>query len=108
MAGNRRRSNFPRTKRTGAVGCNAVGCGPFGIFLNVAAVELVIKYWWGLLIALGRVAVTATLVRSARAAVPPVTAPPPKPLRAPEARCAPLSTPAMCGRCGSDTTSGSG
>jgi hypothetical protein len=75
-----------KRRRSGgaAMGAAAAGCSPFGLFLTFAVIWLIIQYWWVLLIALGVVALTVALIRSARAPAPPVTPRPPKPLRAPE------------------------
>jgi hypothetical protein len=71
-----------RSTRASAAGAGALGCGPFGFFLALAAIGLLIQYWWVLLIALGVITLTAALVHNAR--TPPATAPPPKPVRTPE------------------------
>ncbi|KRE54122.1 hypothetical protein ASG92_24925 [Arthrobacter sp. Soil736] len=66
------------------MGAGAAGCGPFGIFLTLAAIGLLIQYWWVLLIALGVVALTVALIHFARIPAPPPTPRPAKPVRAPE------------------------
>jgi hypothetical protein len=78
MARKRRRS------RNGGAG--AAGCGPFGFFLALGAIGLVIQYWWVLLIVLGVVALTVALVRFATAPTLPVRARPPKSARPPKPR----------------------
>jgi hypothetical protein len=79
MASKRRRSNS-----AAAAGAGALGCGPFGFFLALAAIGLLIQYWWVLLIALGVITLTVALVHNARTPAPPATARPPKPVRTPE------------------------
>ena len=83
MATNRRRSS--------SAGAGAVGCGPFGIFLALGAIGLLIQYWWVLLIALGVVALTVAIVRFARTPTPPARARSPKSARPPKPR--PVMTP---------------
>lgn len=73
-----------RSGRASAAGAGALGCGPFGFFLALAAIGLLIQYWWVLLIALGVITLTVALVRNARTPASPVTARPPKPVRIPE------------------------
>lgn len=79
MASKRRRAS-----RASAAGAGALGCGPFGFFLALAAIGLLIQYWWVLLIALGMITLTVALVHNTRTSAPPVTARPPKPVRTPE------------------------
>jgi MFS family permease len=79
MASKRRRS-----RRASAAGAGALGCGPFGFFLALAAIGVLIQYWWVLLIALGVITLTVALIRNARTSAPPATARPPKPVRIPE------------------------
>lgn len=79
MASKRRRS-----RRASAAGAGALGCGPFGFFLALAAIGLLIQYWWVLLIALSVITLTVALVRNARHPAPPAMARPPKPVRIPE------------------------
>ncbi|WP_427004506.1 hypothetical protein [Pseudarthrobacter sp. H2] len=81
MARKRRRSGS-----AAAAGAGALGCGPFGIFLALGAIWLLIQYWWVLLIALGVVALTVALVHIAKTPAPPTTARPTKPIRTPEPR----------------------
>lgn len=71
MASKRRRS---RSARAG-------GLGPFGIFLALAAIGVLIQYWWVLLIVLGVVGLTVAIVRFARTPTLPATAGPPKSAR---------------------------
>ncbi|MDQ0731094.1 hypothetical protein [Arthrobacter sp. B1I2] len=68
MAAKRRRS---RSK-----GGGTIGCAPF---LALIVIALIVQYWWVLLIALGVVAITVGLVRSANAPARPARVPPPKP-----------------------------
>lgn len=81
MARNRRRSGS-----AAAAGAGALGCGPFGIFLALGAIWLLIQYWWVLLIALGVVALTVALIHFAKTPAPPATARPTKSVRTPEPR----------------------
>ena len=68
MAAKRRRS---RSK-----GGGTLGCAPF---LALIVIVLIIQYWWVQLIALGVVAMTVALVRSAKAPARPARVPPPRP-----------------------------
>ncbi|MEV7134871.1 hypothetical protein AB0N24_18495 [Arthrobacter sp. NPDC093128] len=79
MASKRRRSS-----KASAAGAGALGCGPFGFFLALAAIGLLIQYWWVLLIAFGVITLTVALVHNARTPAPPATARPPNPVRIPE------------------------
>ncbi|UEL29497.1 hypothetical protein [Pseudarthrobacter sp. L1SW] len=72
MATNRRRSRS----------AGAGGLGPFGFFLALAAIGILIQYWWVLLIILGAVGLTVAIVRSGN--TPPAVARPQKPTRPPK------------------------
>jgi MFS family permease len=80
MASKRRRS------RSAGAGAAAAGCGPFGFFLALVVIGLLIKFWWVLLIVLGVVGLTVAIVRFAKTPNPPATARSPKSAR-------PLKTP---------------
>lgn len=71
-----------KRRRSGSKGGGTIGCAPFLVLLVIA---LIIKFWWVILISLGVVAVTAVLVRTAKAPARPAPIPPPKPqpVRAP-------------------------
>jgi hypothetical protein len=71
-----------RRQSSSAAGASALG--PFGFFLAVAAIWLLVQYWWVLLVAFGVITLTVALVRYARTPAPPATARPLKPVRTPE------------------------
>lgn len=71
MATNRRRSRS----------AGAGGLGPFGFFLALAAIGILIQYWWVLLIVLGVVGLTVAAIRSAK--TPPAVARPQRPTSPP-------------------------
>ncbi|GAA1764759.1 hypothetical protein GCM10009712_11540 [Pseudarthrobacter sulfonivorans] len=75
MASKRRRS------RSAGAGAAAAGCGPFGFFLALVVIGLLIKFWWVLLIVLGVVGLTVAIVRFARTPNRPATARSPKSAR---------------------------
>ncbi|BAS07742.1 hypothetical protein AHiyo4_11640 [Arthrobacter sp. Hiyo4] len=68
-------------KRRRSASAGAGGLGPFGIFLALVAIGVLIKYWWVLLIVLGVVGLTVAIVHFARTPAPPVMARSPKPVR---------------------------
>lgn len=68
-------------KRRRSSGAGAGGLGPFGIFLALVAIGVLIKYWWVLLIVLGVVGLTVAIVRLFRTPALPVMAGQPKPAR---------------------------
>lgn len=68
-------------KRRRSRSAGAGGLGPFGIFLALAAIGILIKYWWVLLIVLGVVGLTVAIVHFARTPAPPVMARSPKSAR---------------------------
>ncbi|MCP8999140.1 hypothetical protein NFC73_05220 [Pseudarthrobacter sp. RMG13] len=68
-------------KRRRSASAGAGGLGPFGIFLALVAIGVLIKFWWVLLIVLGVVALTVAIVHFARTPAPPVMARSPKPAR---------------------------
>ncbi|QDG66109.1 hypothetical protein NIBR502772_07700 [Pseudarthrobacter sp. NIBRBAC000502772] len=68
-------------KRRRSASAGAGGLGPFGIFLVLVAIGVLIKYWWVLLIVLGVVGLTVAIVHFARTPAPPVMARSPKPAR---------------------------
>ncbi|WP_248762113.1 hypothetical protein [Pseudarthrobacter sp. SSS035] len=68
-------------KRRRSRSAGAGGLGPFGIFLALAAIGVLIKYWWVLLIVLGVVGLTVAIVHFARTPTLPVMARSPKPAR---------------------------
>lgn len=74
MAINRRRS------RSAVAG----GLGPFGIFLTLAVIGLLIQYWWVLLITLGALAFAVAIVRLARTPARPPRERQPKSVRPPK------------------------
>ncbi|KRE67767.1 hypothetical protein ASG92_14135 [Arthrobacter sp. Soil736] len=80
-----------KRRRSSSAGAGAVGCGPFGFFLALVVIGLLIQYWWVLLIALGVVALTVVLVRFAMAPPRPVRVRPPKSPSSPKPR--PVMTP---------------
>lgn len=81
-----------KRRRSRSAGTGAAGCGPFfGIFLALGAIGLLIQFWWVLLIALGVVALSVAIVRSARTPPPPARARSPKTARPPQPR--PVRTP---------------
>ncbi|MEW1806541.1 hypothetical protein [Pseudarthrobacter sp. NPDC080039] len=65
-----------KRRRSGGKGGGTMGCAPFLVLIVIA---LIIQYWWVLLIALGAVAMTVALVRSAKAPARPARVPPPRP-----------------------------
>ena len=65
-----------KRRRSGSKGGGTMGCAPFLVLIVIA---LIIKFWWVILISLGVVALTAALVRTAKAPARPVRVPPPKP-----------------------------
>jgi hypothetical protein len=65
-------------KRRRSRSAGSGGLGPFGIFLALAAIWVLIQYWWVLLIALGVVVLTVAIVRSAKIPTPPDRALPQK------------------------------
>lgn len=54
------------SKRRRSRSAGAVGLGPFGFFLALGAIGVLIQYWWVLLIVLGVVGLTVAIVRFAR------------------------------------------
>ncbi|WP_120691829.1 hypothetical protein [Pseudarthrobacter phenanthrenivorans] len=70
------------TKRRRSRSAGAGGLGPFGFFLALAAIGVLIQYWWVLLIVLGVVGLTVGIVRSAK--TPPAVVRPPKPATPPK------------------------
>ena len=65
-----------KRRRSDSKGGGTIGCAPFLILIVIA---LIIKFWWVILISLGVVAVTAALVRTAKAPARPAPVPPPRP-----------------------------
>lgn len=80
-----------KRRRSSNAGAAAAGCGPFGFFLALAVIGLIIQYWWVLLIAVGVVALTVAIVRFAKTPHPPVKARSPKAAPPPKPR--PIKTP---------------
>jgi hypothetical protein len=78
MATNRRRSR--------SSGAGAGAGGPFGFFLALLVIGLVIQYWWVLLIALGLVVLTVAAVRSTTSPTRPAVEHAQKPVRPPKPR----------------------
>ncbi|TPV48609.1 MerC domain-containing protein [Pseudarthrobacter phenanthrenivorans] len=70
------------TKRRRSRSSGAGGLGPFGLFLALAAIGVLIHYWWVILIVLGVVGLTVGIVRSAK--TPPAVARPQKPSTPPK------------------------
>ena len=70
---------------------SAGGLGPFGIFLTLGVIGLLIQYWWVLLIVLSVIALTVTIVRVTTAPTPPASVPSPKSGRPSKPR--PVMTP---------------
>jgi hypothetical protein len=73
-----------KRRRSRSVPVGAAGCGPFGLFLALGAIYLVVQYWWVIVIAIGVVVLIVALVKAARTPIPPATPRPPKPVRAPK------------------------
>lgn len=71
-------------KRRRSSSAGAGGLGPFGVFLALGAIGVLIQYWWVLLIVVGVVGLTVAIVRSARTQARPVPAGVPKSVRPPE------------------------
>lgn len=69
------------SKRRRSRSAGAGGLGPFGFFLALGAIGVLIQYWWVLLIVLGVVGLTVVIVRFARTQSPPVMARSPKSAR---------------------------
>ncbi|NUS35904.1 MAG: hypothetical protein HOQ04_05510 [Pseudarthrobacter sp.] len=65
-----------KRRRPGSKGGGTIGCAPFLILIGIA---LIIKFWWVILIGLGVVALTAALVRTAKAPPRPARVHPPRP-----------------------------
>jgi hypothetical protein len=78
MATNRRRSR--------SSGAGAGAGGPFGFFLALVAIGLVIQYWWVLLIGLVLVVLTVAVVRSATSPTRPAVGRAQRPTRPPKPR----------------------
>jgi hypothetical protein len=70
-----------KRRRSSSAAAGAAGCGPFGFFLALGAIWLLVQYWWVLLIVLGVVGLTVAIVRVARTPTPPVKARSPKSAR---------------------------
>jgi MFS family permease len=75
-----------KRRRSRNAGAGAAGCGPFGLLLALAAIGLLIQYWWVLLIVLGVVALTVAGVRFAMTRTLPARARSPKSARPPKPR----------------------
>lgn len=65
-----------KRRRSPGRGGGSIGFAPFVALFVIA---LIIQFWWVLLIALGVVALTVALVRSANAPARPAIVPPPRP-----------------------------
>lgn len=70
-----------KRRRSSSAAAGAAGCGPFGFFLALGAIGVLIQYWWVLLIVLGVVGLTVAIVRFARTPTPSVVARSPKSAR---------------------------
>jgi hypothetical protein len=70
-----------KRRRSSRAVAGAAGCGPFGFFLALGAIWVLVQYWWVLLIVLGVVGLTVAIVRFARTPTPQVMARSPKSAR---------------------------